>query len=96
MKPLAIAYAFRHRHPDAKPRIGSRAAADGHGIDRNGVAVGKGKSLIDIASETFGMIRAVVILLVENHSAVLADGDRAHVRAGIYVQNTRHDKKIVY
>ena len=69
-----VADAFCQRDADAQPGVAAGAFAHGHGIDGDGVAVGKREGFLDKHSAHGGVVRSVQVFLVEDEAAVLAQG----------------------
>ena len=52
-----------------------------HGIDGDGVGVGKGQGFVDEHAADDRVVRSLQVLLVEDEAAVLAQGYGTHLRA---------------
>ena len=86
-----VTNALSHRHPDTQARVRAWSAAHGHGIQRQGMAVGKRQCLIDKHAQLHVVVGSIQILQCEKGLPIFTHGHRTGLCGGLNMQYSRHD-----
>ena len=58
----SVCHSLRHRHTDAQARVAARTGTHRHAVERNGMIVGEGKSLVHHRAENGSVVRSLLLL----------------------------------